>query len=171
MKHSVKHWSIQIPLGKVCRDKNCPSGFIVSVCGGLCVCTCARANIQVVLPVFRVSERCMLFFEVWHISTAWYQTPWETGRLFRNRSFVVGSCYRGDLKTGSLVAQSVKNLLAVQGTRGSISGSGRYPGEGNGHPLQYSCWRIPCKRSLAGYSPWGCKELDTSERLILTFAR
>ena len=22
-------------------------------------------------------------------------------------------------------------------------------------------WRIPWKRSLAGYSPWGCKELDT----------
>ena len=64
MKHSVKHWYIQIPLGKVCRDKNCPSGFILSVCGGLCVCTCARANIQVVLPVFHVSERCTPFFEV-----------------------------------------------------------------------------------------------------------
>ena len=23
---------------------------------------------------------------------------------------------------------------------GSISGSGRSPGEGNGNPLQYSCW-------------------------------
>ena len=26
---------------------------------------------------------------------------------------------------------------------GSIPGSGRSPGEGNGNPLQYSCWRIP----------------------------
>ena len=27
-------------------------------------------------------------------------------------------------------------------------------------------WRIPwTKRSLAGYSPWGCKESDTTERL------
>ena len=104
MKHSVKHWYIQIPLGKVCRDKNCPSGFILSVCGGLCVCTCAHVNIQVVLPAFHVSERCTPFFEVWHISTAWYQTPWETGRLFKNRSFVVGSCYTGDLETASLVA-------------------------------------------------------------------
>ena len=26
-------------------------------------------------------------------------------------------------------------------------------------------WKIPCKRSTAGYSPWGCKELDTTEPL------
>ena len=29
------------------------------------------------------------------------------------------------------------------GDRGSIPGLGRSPGEGNGNPLQYSCWRIP----------------------------
>ena len=28
------------------------------------------------------------------------------------------------------------------GDSGSISGSGRSPGEGNGNPLQYSCWGI-----------------------------
>ena len=26
-------------------------------------------------------------------------------------------------------------------------------------------WRIPMDRSLVGYSPWGCKESDTTERL------
>ena len=26
------------------------------------------------------------------------------------------------------------------------------------------------QRSLAGYSPWGCKELDTTERLTLSLA-
>ena len=26
-------------------------------------------------------------------------------------------------------------------------------------------WKIPWKRSLVGYTPWGCKELDTTERL------
>ena len=26
-------------------------------------------------------------------------------------------------------------------------------------------WRISGERSLAGYSPWGCKELDTTEQL------
>ena len=29
------------------------------------------------------------------------------------------------------------------GDLGSISGSGRSPGEGNGHPLQYSCLENP----------------------------
>ena len=29
------------------------------------------------------------------------------------------------------------------GYLGSICGSGRNLGEGNGNPLQYSCWRIP----------------------------
>ena len=29
------------------------------------------------------------------------------------------------------------------GDQGSIPGLGRYPGEGNGNPLQYYCWKIP----------------------------
>ena len=29
------------------------------------------------------------------------------------------------------------------GDLGSIPGLGRSPGEGNGNPLQYSCWKIP----------------------------
>ena len=33
----------------------------------------------------------------------------------------------------------VKNPLASAGDTGSIPGSGRSPGEGNGNPLQYSC--------------------------------
>ena len=39
----------------------------------------------------------------------------------------------------SLVAQMVKNLPASAGDVGLIPGSGRFPGEGNGNPLQYSC--------------------------------
>ena len=33
----------------------------------------------------------------------------------------------------------VKNFPAITGHMGSISGSGRYPGEGNGNSLQYFC--------------------------------
>ena len=29
------------------------------------------------------------------------------------------------------------------GGPGSVPGVGTFPGEGNGNPLQYSCWRIP----------------------------
>ena len=55
------------------------------------------------------------------------------------------------------------------GNTGSIPGSGRPPGEGNGYPLQYSCLENPHgQRSLAAYSPWGCKELDTTKRLTHT---
>ena len=43
-------------------------------------------------------------------------------------------------------------------------GSGRSLGEGNGSSLQYSLpGRPQGQRSLAGYSPWGCKESDTTE--------
>ena len=43
----------------------------------------------------------------------------------------------------------VKNWPASAGdTRdlGSIPGSGRYPGEGNGNPLQFSCLENPMDR-------------------------
>ena len=46
----------------------------------------------------------------------------------------------------------------------SIPGLGRYPGEGNGYPLPFSCWEKPHgQRSLVGYSPQGCKESETTE--------
>ena len=38
-----------------------------------------------------------------------------------------------------LVAQMIRRLPADPGDPGSIPGSGRSPGEGNGNPLQYSC--------------------------------
>ena len=44
---------------------------------------------------------------------------------------------------------------------GSIPGLGRSFGGGNGNPLQSSCLgKSLGQRSLAGYSPWGHKELD-----------
>ena len=49
------------------------------------------------------------------------------------------------------------------GDLGSIPGSGRSPGEGNGNPLQYSCLENPVDRGTwLGYSPWGRKESDTT---------
>ena len=47
-----------------------------------------------------------------------------------------------------------------------IPGLGRSPGEGNDNSLQYSCLENPRgQRSLASYSPRGCKESDMTERL------
>ena len=62
------------------------------------------------------------------------------------------------LAGASQVAQLVKNLPAnAEDTRdvGSITGSGRSPGVGNGDPLQYSCLNDPMDRKA--YSPWGHK--------------
>ena len=46
----------------------------------------------------------------------------------------------------SLVTQMVKNLGSNVGDLGSIPGLGRSPGEGNSHPLQYSCLGNPIDR-------------------------
>ena len=52
------------------------------------------------------------------------------------------------------------------GDLGLIPGLGIFPGGGHGNPLQYFCLENPHgQRSLAGYSPWGPKELDMTERL------
>ena len=64
------------------------------------------------------------------------------------------------------MAQTVKNLPAMWETQ-VIPGSGRSPGEGSNYPFQYSCpeKEFHGQRSLAGYSPWDCKESETTERL------
>ena len=69
--------------------------------------------------------------------------------------------------TNLSVALEVKNLPANAGdvrNRVSIPELGRSPGGGHGNPLQYSCWRIPLavQRSLVGYIPQDCTELDTT---------
>ena len=50
------------------------------------------------------------------------------------------------------------------GDAGSIPGSGRFPGEGNGNSLQYSCQENPMDGEEAGgLCPWVCKKLDMTE--------
>ena len=43
----------------------------------------------------------------------------------------------------SQVALVVKNPPANAGDAGSVPGSGRFPGGGNGNPLQYTCSQNP----------------------------
>ena len=66
------------------------------------------------------------------------------------------------------------------GDLGSTPGSGRSPGEWNGNPLQYFCLENPMdrgawteepgQRSLVGYSPWGCKESNTTDEQLHFFS-
>ena len=60
--------------------------------------------------------------------------------------------------------QWLKNPSTDTGDTGSIPGSGRTPGRGNGNPLQHSWLKNPMdQRNLVGYSPWGCKESNMTE--------
>ena len=67
---------------------------------------------------------------------------------------------------GSDIKESTHNV----GDLGLILGLGRSPeGGGHGNPLQYSCLENPHgQRSLAGYSPWGCKESVMTKQLSIT---
>ena len=83
-------------------------------------------------------------------SISYFSSPWE----------------RSDFLGGSDGKASAYNV----GYPGSIPGSGRSPGEGNGSPLCILAWKIPwTEEPGVGYSPWGRKELDTTERLHFHF--
>ena len=63
-----------------------------------------------------------------------------------------------------LVVKSLPANLGHVVDAGLTHGSGRSPGAGQGKPLQYCCLENPHgQRSLVGYSPEGCTELDPTE--------
>ena len=71
-------------------------------------------------------------------------------------------------KVASLVAQTVKNLPAMQRPRFD-PWVGKIPWRREWQPTPV---RLPREflgqRSLVGYNPWGCKELDTTEQISLS---
>ena len=81
-----------------------------------------------------------------------------TGNIDEQNTELKGKCAPGFLlpkvfifsethqKRASLVAQSVKNLPAVQETRVQSLGWEDSPGGGHGNPLQYSCLENPMDR-------------------------
>ena len=76
------------------------------------------------------------------------------------KSFKDSKEFHGGFSGGSHSKEHTCNA----GHLSSISGFGRFPGEGNSNRLQYSCLENPHgQRSLAAYSPWDHKEPDTTE--------
>ena len=63
-----------------------------------------------------------------------------------------------------LCGSAGKESTCNAGDLGSIPRLGRSPGEGKGYPLQYSVLE-----NSVDYSPWDCKQSDTTERLSLHF--
>ena len=78
-----------------------------------------------------------------------------------NWEFVKGKLY---VYLGFPGGSDGKESACNAGDLAFIPGLGRCPGGRHGNPLQYSCLENPHgQRSLAGYSPWGPKEVDTTE--------
>ena len=59
----------------------------------------------------------------------------------------------------------VKNPLAKAGNVGSIPGSGRSPGEGNGNPFHILAWEISWTEEPGRIQSMVRKESDTTEQL------
>ena len=101
---------------------------------------------------------------VWTLYTVIFQGSPQQGRkwLFHPLVLLVGVTYRisflnigmnyGDTCSGAGFPRGlvVKNPTRSAGDAGSIPGSGRSPGGGNGNPLQYFCWRIPWTEEPGG---------------------
>ena len=80
-----------------------------------------------------------------------YMTPFNLCEHEEDETEIKGIVFRllnrlPSLLGASLLAQLVKNLPASAGDRSSVSGLGWSPGEGNGHPPQYSCLENPMDR-------------------------
>ena len=83
---------------------------------------------------------------------------------------IISGGRQGELKEDkvtSLVTQTLKKSACNAGDLGLIPGLGRSPRERSGYPLMPG--ELHGQRSLVGYSPWGCKKLDTTEQLTLRF--
>ena len=64
--------------------------------------------------------------------------------------------YCGGLQSGdSDCEESTRNA----GDKGSIPGLRKSSGEGNGYPLQYSCWRIPWTEEAGGLQSMGLQRV------------
>ena len=65
------------------------------------------------------------------------------------------------MQLGSPGGSDGKESACNVGDVGSIPGSGRSPGGGNGNPLQYSCLRNPMEEEPGGLQSMGSQKSQT----------
>ena len=105
----------------------------------------------------------------------WHQEPisWETVFPWTARGVVSGWLKRFRF-TVSFISKGLpwcsdgEESAWKAGDPGSIPGSGRSPGEGNGYPLRYSCLENSMDTGAWRATVHGSTESDTTERLSLS---
>ena len=97
-----------------------------------------------------------------------------TQHVFTSITTLVTEFYLSMCQLGFPGSTAVKNPpvnAGDTGDPGSVPGSGRYPGEGNGDPLQYSCLGNTMDRGAWRATIHGvAKELDTTKQAGIKIA-
>ena len=92
------------------------------------------------------------------------QVGYQSHELDRTLAGAPKSLILLESHTGFPGGSDGKESARKVGGSGLIPGLGRFPEGGHGNPLQSSCLeKSHGQRSLGGYSPWDCKESDTTE--------
>ena len=89
--------------------------------------------------------------------------PAETSRVSKNSTQLNSDTIFPEIEADSLLAQTIKNLPAMQETQVRSLGQGDLLEKGVAITPVFLPGESHGKRSLVGYSPWGLKESDITE--------
>ena len=115
---------------------------------------------------YKVKYELITYIECFHSISAFslYHQPIYSEKNNSQLLQIICKLIQLSAYRASLGGSDGKESACKAGDPGSIPGSRRTLGGGHGSPLQYSCLVNPRgQRGLAGYSPRGHKELDTTE--------
>ena len=164
------------------------------ICGLLCWASLIQHNVFKVYPCWTACARAPFLSWVSDVPLNGFTTPclsflrWWTLGCFhlwatvinavvkiRVQGFVwtsifisLGCISRSGIAGSSPGGSDGKQSACNAGDLGSIPGLGRFPWRREWQPTPvFLCGEFHGLRSLVGYSPWGCKESDTTEWLTL----
>ena len=98
----------------------------------------------------------------WDFQLQWWNISYVIRYVISEN--IISALYSYCRNRASQVALVVKHLPANAGDErdvGSIPGLRRSPGDGNGHPLPYSCWKIPWTEEPDRPQAMSCKDSET----------